>query len=297
MKLIYLVPFFLLLSFVFVKSSNNVTTKITPTITPTPTPHIFSEDKLWSLIQNWRTSQGLQPYIKDQRLCDIAKDRAHDMVLLDNQDDHEGFYKKYSNYPSSLQENTEYTWDEKIGLDQWLNSPSHKQALEKQYAYSCLACESIGRATAQYCSQIFSNLEQQAQSSNQTTQTIPTSNQVILSPIPTSNKTPIFVLGSVKQCLTDYIDVVKKAETDINNYSSQTNKLATDCYVKVNSNYQSCSSGCVNQTLYPNLSDQNGCYDQCRSTKSFAEKSCQVNDNYYYSLQDYLKKVVASYCN
>lgn len=35
-------------------------------------------DKLFKLINEWRSSQGFKPYIKDVRLCEISNDRVDD---------------------------------------------------------------------------------------------------------------------------------------------------------------------------------------------------------------------------
>lgn len=110
-------------------------------------PVNLDSDKLWSLIQEWRQSQGLKPYIKDKRLCVVAQDRADDGF-----DDHQGLYAKYSDYPYAIQENlTSSRLNEDEALNAWLNSPPHRKTLATDYKYSCVATWS---ATAV---QIFSN--------------------------------------------------------------------------------------------------------------------------------------------
>ncbi len=136
--------------FVFIVYSLTISSeKTVPSVSPSPTPYIFSEDKLWSLIQDWRQSQGLSPYIKDQRLCAIAKDRVFNGPVLDS---HAGLYCKYSSYPYVVQENLADYPNEKTMLVRWITSPfGHKETLEKPYIYSCVQCKNT------YCSQIFSN--------------------------------------------------------------------------------------------------------------------------------------------
>lgn len=125
---------------------------IIPTVTPEPTIVInknpLSAEKLTALVNNWRVSQGFKPYIKNEDLCRLAKDRADDGV-----DNHVGALQKYSNYPSQLQENLAEAWIENAILEGWLSSPPHKATLEKPYKYSCIACYK------KQCNQIFSNLE------------------------------------------------------------------------------------------------------------------------------------------
>lgn len=113
-------------------------TKVFPEPTPAYQQKQLSAVKLWSLIQDWRVSQGLQPYIKDQRLCKIAEDRVDDGV-----DFHKGFIEKYnnSNYPYAMQENQTGAASHEDALDRWLNSPPHRATLEKPYTHSCVAVQ------------------------------------------------------------------------------------------------------------------------------------------------------------
>jgi uncharacterized protein YkwD len=116
----------------------NYAQKPTPVSAVTPTKQAeLNADKLWSLIQEWRESEGLQPYIKDQRLCEIAKDRADDNI-----DYHKGFMEKYDTpeYPFVMQENSVWGYSsEEYSLNGWLNSPPHRETLEKPYTHSCVA--------------------------------------------------------------------------------------------------------------------------------------------------------------
>lgn len=141
--LVLLIP---LVGFLLV-AKNKVLVKNLPSPTPTFTIPRLNTDNLWSLIENWRQSKGLKPYIKDQRLCDIASDRVDDFDY-----NHSGLYAKYSNYPYVISENLVWnSADETAALDQWLNSPTHLENLEKPYTHSCIAC--VNR----YCVQIFSS--------------------------------------------------------------------------------------------------------------------------------------------
>lgn len=140
--LIFLVILVFYLSFRSISSSNTNISK-----TPSATPFIETiADKLWPLIQDWRRSQGFQPYIKSQELCRIAEDRAKDKL-----DYHKGFLEKYSSYPYVLAENVCTLAPSNIVLTNWLSSPPHRATLEKPYKYSCVACDKT-------CVQIFSNL-------------------------------------------------------------------------------------------------------------------------------------------
>lgn len=108
----------------------------------------LNKDELWKTIQTWRVNQGLNKYNESADLCEIANDRAND-----GYDGHRGFVEKYYNSrPYILSENITQAGDASSALLNWLNSPSHHAALEKDYKYSCVA------TNGDYAVQIFSNL-------------------------------------------------------------------------------------------------------------------------------------------
>lgn len=105
------------------------------TVAPT-----LSHNKLWSLIQNWRLHEGRQSYIKDQVLCDFAKER---LIEINIDQSHDNFYPKASVwFPNKkVSENLAYTYNFEEGvLAGWLNSPTHKANLVANYTHSCLVC-------------------------------------------------------------------------------------------------------------------------------------------------------------
>lgn len=105
---------------------------------------------LWSLIQTWRIENGLHAYIKNQELCKIAIDRSDDEFDYNNP--HKGFIEKYHKGSYSISENLTGATSEKDALNRWLNSPLHRQALEKDFRFSCTA------TYKDLAVQIFSNL-------------------------------------------------------------------------------------------------------------------------------------------
>jgi len=122
---------------------------------PQPTPQEFSEDLLWNDVQNWRTSQNLPQYIKNDELCEVAADRADDGL-----DYHKGFMEKYNNFKYVMQENDVYGnsgptpgGSSLLLLQSWLNSPPHHATLLKPWKYSCIKCFHYD------CAQVFSNLD------------------------------------------------------------------------------------------------------------------------------------------
>lgn len=108
----------------------------------------LDSDVLWAIIQNWRLENNLKQYVKDQRLCKIAEIRASD---IQTDYSHDGLYKKYSNYPYTIQENVAGGLKEQDVLNSWLSSKPHTETLKKNYSYSCVKCMNT------LCSQIFSN--------------------------------------------------------------------------------------------------------------------------------------------
>lgn len=118
----------------------------------TVTPIFLNSDKEWLLIQNWRKSQNLREYMKDERLCKIANDRAIETNSLGQTDNHAGLIERYSNYPYVISENVTGSTSEEGILNNWLDSVPHAKALKTNYNYSCVKCDGI------WCVQIFSNL-------------------------------------------------------------------------------------------------------------------------------------------
>lgn len=123
--------------------------------TQTPIIHNLDSDKLWSLVQSWRQSQGLKPYTEDQKLCPIAQIRAQE---IQTDFSHNQFHRRFDNSSFAISENLirkyapAYTiTDEQDGLRAWLESPSHLDNLKKPYLFSCLRCIN------NFCAQEFSN--------------------------------------------------------------------------------------------------------------------------------------------
>lgn len=109
----------------------------------------LNADRLMTLVNTWRESQNYQPYIKHEALCKVANDR-----VKDGMDRHSGFTEKYSNYPSTIGENMNFTYmTEEEALAGWLHSPSHRKLLEMPMTYSCIS------TSGSLAIQIFSNCE------------------------------------------------------------------------------------------------------------------------------------------
>lgn len=108
----------------------------------------LDDRKLWSLIQEWRKSEGLKEYSEDNLLCNLSKSR---LVEIQDNYEHRLFTQKdYSSMKTNeLSENINLAFSEEQTLDSWLKSASHSSALKRNYVRSCLRCEN------EYCVQLF----------------------------------------------------------------------------------------------------------------------------------------------
>lgn len=127
---------------------------ITAKITPTPTPYVFSENKLWDLIQDWKLENSGYTYSKEEKICKIADLRLGEIMSSFS---HDGFYNHteelYSYGYDLIGENLAKNFTtEHDFFYSWLRSPSHKENLEEDFKYSCLKCHNT------YCVQIFANI-------------------------------------------------------------------------------------------------------------------------------------------
>ena len=121
------------------------TSPVFPTLVPKSE---LDSDKLWLLIQNWRMSQNLQTYIKDQNLCDIAKIRLQEIEIDFS---HNGFLNMNLPFKEGAENLIVGYTSEEESLLMWLNSPSHLEDLKYPYTYSCVATNDY------YAVQVFAN--------------------------------------------------------------------------------------------------------------------------------------------
>ncbi len=148
-----------------------------PTPTPTPSPKILAAeatesgsiksnmkpeekktevlslnaDLLFEMANNHRVKIGLSPFEKDDRICKIAQDRgpALQNEIFGSGRMHSGFYAL--NLPYWATENIAGYNTEEQTFGFWVTDRIHKEAIEGDYKYSCVACY------GNFCSQIFTN--------------------------------------------------------------------------------------------------------------------------------------------
>lgn len=126
-------------------------------VPPTPPLREFNQELLWTYIQNYKQDSGLQPYIKDQNLCE-STDRRFDQTSKSSY--HTGFKEeadalmeitKFRNVGENL---ADFSYssepNEKFPLNMWLDSESHRKNLDNPaYTHSCLRCSNT------HCVQLF----------------------------------------------------------------------------------------------------------------------------------------------
>lgn len=126
------------------------TPTVLPTSTPTPTmkaaiitspsnPGGLNADVLFSMVNSYRASKGLPAFQKDDKTCSLAASRAPEVgEEIANGHMHSGLrdrnlpYWNTENIISMRNETEAFTW--------WINDQIHKEAIESNNTYSCVAC-------------------------------------------------------------------------------------------------------------------------------------------------------------
>lgn len=101
----------------------------------------LSSEKLWNIVNDWRQSRGLQPFQKSEVLCGYALQR---MGEIKTDFSHAGFGgdrwfgSDFKNVGENLAQNM---FNEQATLNSWLNSPSHRENLERAYTHACIVTD------------------------------------------------------------------------------------------------------------------------------------------------------------
>ena len=130
------------------------------TTTPTPTtitsfPNISSglnADILFSMVNSYRESKGLLDFQKDDKTCSLATSRAPEIeneVTAGNM--HSGLRSRNLDYWNS--ENIISMRNETEAFNWWINDQIHKDAIESNNKYSCIAC------SGNSCAEEFTNYQ------------------------------------------------------------------------------------------------------------------------------------------
>lgn len=107
----------------------------------------LNADKIWNLVNNWEKSQGFQPYVKNDKLCQFAENALPNINAWTKAkyDKPEFSYFNYS-------WNTSYGNSEEAVLNNWVSNTATLKNLKDYYYYSCIKCK------ANFCVQLFMNV-------------------------------------------------------------------------------------------------------------------------------------------
>ncbi len=144
-------------------TARNVTPTTAP-LTASPLPTSLNADVLTKDVNDWRVKNGYQPFIQDQRLCNLANERLPE-VKIDYS--HKRFWDHTNEFTYiKLGENLGEDWtNEQQLLNAWLQSPEHLANLQYPYTYSCIVTDG-SFAVEEFAN--FANQTATTQSNNQT---------------------------------------------------------------------------------------------------------------------------------
>lgn len=127
----------------------------TPMPTTAPSPAVqggLSADRLFEMANNHRKSIGLNELQKDERACAVAQSRAPEIAgEIASGNMHAGIRAR--NLPYWNSENIITMGTEEGAFNWWINDQIHKEAIEGNYTYSCVACSGYA------CVQEFTNFQ------------------------------------------------------------------------------------------------------------------------------------------
>ncbi len=137
-------------------SSATIPTTIKPTTMPALNSQMASDaavldsDKIFNLVNDYRVSQNLAPFEKNDEVCTLAQTRSTEIPAeIKNGTLHSGLYNRP--LPYWIWENAKYGSNEEGTVAWWLASPLHHKSIVGDYKYSCVKC------TGSYCSQLFTS--------------------------------------------------------------------------------------------------------------------------------------------
>lgn len=126
-----------------ITSTPTPTTAPTSTPSPTPSPATntggLSADRIFELVNNYRSSKGLPPVQKDERACEVARSRAPEIAAeISGGYMHKGIRERALPYFNS--EIIISMRSEEAAVQWWINDYIHRVQMEGDYKYSCAAC-------------------------------------------------------------------------------------------------------------------------------------------------------------
>lgn len=127
--------------------STKPTESSSPTPVPTSIPSSSSElntgglnaDKIFELVNNYRSSKSLPPVQKDDRVCEVARSRAPEVgAEISGGYMHKGIRAR--NLPYFNSEIIISMRSEEAAVNWWISDYIHRVQMEGDYKYSCAAC-------------------------------------------------------------------------------------------------------------------------------------------------------------
>lgn len=113
-------------------------------------PASLNSDVIFDMINAHRASIGLPAYQKDERICQVARERGPELYneIFVTGNIHGGFYAR--NLPYWATENMIHQPSEQAAFNWWMSSGLHRRAIESStYTHSC------GECWGNSCAQIF----------------------------------------------------------------------------------------------------------------------------------------------
>ncbi len=111
---------------------------------------VLDSDKIFNLVNEYRASQGLAAFQKEDSVCSLAQTRSNEIPgEIQSGVLHSGLYNR--NLPYWIWENAKIGTNEEGTVAWWLASPIHHQSIVGDYKYSCVRC------TGSSCSQLFTS--------------------------------------------------------------------------------------------------------------------------------------------
>lgn len=138
--------------------SNPTATPVpTPLATPTPPPFTpppgsLNADRIFEMVNTHRESINLPDFQKDDRACTLAASRAPEIDHeIASGIMHRGLRERNLSYWNT--ENIISMDSEQAAFNWWVHDKIHKDAIEGDYKYSCVAC------SGQACAEEFTNFQ------------------------------------------------------------------------------------------------------------------------------------------
>lgn len=126
-----------------------LSTKTDMASTDTP-PLNLDSNRIFDLVNQFRSSQGLPAFEPESSVCELAQTRSGELAgELAQGAIHSGLYNR--NLPYWIWENAKVGSNEEETVNWWLGSFIHRQSILGDYKYSCVKCQGTN------CSQLFTS--------------------------------------------------------------------------------------------------------------------------------------------